>query len=119
MTPDEKKKLQHIVERYAELNGDIKTAREEQKELADSAWEACGIKPKVVKQLAKEKDWTEVERMERRQFEESLDDCRAALGMLLDTPLGDAAEKQHAEHKVRYKGKRNGKGKPQQQQAAL
>jgi len=91
MTRDEEKKLEHIVERCLVLKGQIDTAKEEIKELEEAAWEKCGVKPKVIKQLVKEKGWNEIERMAQRQLEESLDECRKALGMLADLPLGEHA----------------------------
>ena len=91
MTSEETKKLQHIVERYAQLATEIAAAREEQKELAATAWETCGVPAKVLRQLAKETAWTELERLAQRQLEDRLDQCRAALGLLGDTPLGEGA----------------------------
>ena len=58
MTSEETKKLQHIVERYAQLAAKIAAAREEQKELAATAWETCEVPAKVLRQLAKETGWT-------------------------------------------------------------
>lgn len=46
----------------------------------------------VIKQLAKEKNMDECERRGQRQFEETMDQCRAALGLLADTPLGHHAQ---------------------------
>ena len=91
MTSEETKKLQHIVERYAQLSAEIAAAREEQKELAATAWEPCEVPAKVLRQLAKEMSWTELERLAQRQLEERLDQCRAALGLLRETPLGEGA----------------------------
>jgi uncharacterized protein (UPF0335 family) len=114
MTNDETKSLTYIVNRVAELNKAKQEADWEIKELADSAWEKCGVAAKVVKQLAKEQAWDAVKREERKQFEESLDECRAKLGMLLDTPLGEsalaaAAEPQTGNGNGGYKGKRGRK----------
>ena len=44
---------------------------------------------KVLRQLAKETAWTELERLAQRQLEDRLDQCRAALGLLGDTPPGE------------------------------
>jgi hypothetical protein len=111
-----KKKLVHIVERVARLNADIKAARFEQKELCDSAWEQCEVKPKVIKQLARESAWNEVERHAQKQHEEAMDECRLALGLLADTPLGqaelqrtEAQEPQHHLTNPKYKARRNKK----------
>lgn len=91
MTKDETKKLEHIVDRSYLLQTQIDERKEEQKELAEAAWEKCGVKPKVIKQLVKEKGWDEIKRTAQRLLEESLDECRTALGMLADLPLGEHA----------------------------
>lgn len=91
MNRDEEKKLEHIVERCLFLKGEVEQRKEEIKELEEAAWEKCGVKPKVIKQLVKEKGWNEIERMAQRQLEESLDSCRKALGLLADLPLGEHA----------------------------
>jgi len=91
MTEDEKKALLHIVKRYAELNDGKKAISDEQKELAEAAWEKCGVQAKAIKRLAREFDWDNIERLAQKQLEESLDECRHALGILADTPLGEAA----------------------------
>lgn len=91
MTKDEEKKLEYIVDRCVRLREEIDERKAEIKELEDSAWEKCEQRPKVIKQLVKEKGWNEVERMAQRQLEESLDQCRKALGLLADLPLGEHA----------------------------
>jgi hypothetical protein len=82
MTPQEKQHLTRIVERHKAINAEVQALKWEAKELAESAWDKCGVRPKVIKQLAKE-------------AAESLDDCRAALGLLASTPLGQAAQQAH------------------------
>lgn len=91
MNKDEEKKLEHIVDRCRLLQDEMDERKEEIKELCESAWEKCEVKPKVIKQLVKEKGWNEVDRMAQRQLEESLDQCRKALGLLADLPLGEHA----------------------------
>jgi hypothetical protein len=91
MTPDQHTKLRHIVDRYVTLNDQIKSAKDEQKELADAAKGELGIEPKVTKQLAKETAWNELERAAQLGLERQLDECRLALGLLDGTPLGEAA----------------------------
>jgi hypothetical protein len=109
MTPQEKQHLTRIVERHKAINAQIQDLKWEAKELAESAWDKCGVRPKVVKQLAKEAAWDNVQREEQRQHEESLDDCRAALGLLAETPLGQAAQQSHVpEPAVRADGTLNG-----------
>jgi uncharacterized protein (UPF0335 family) len=94
----DKKKLSAIVERVAQLQASKKTYDEEIKELCEEAKEKLGVQAKVVKQLAKETNWNEIERMAQRQLEEELDSCRNALGLLADLPLGE-----HAQERVKKK----------------
>ena len=125
------KALTHIVQRIAKLNGEIKEANFEIKELADSAWEKCGKSAKAVKQLAKESAWDAVKRKAQQDLEEEVDAGRLALGMLSDTPLGEAAidgikngagdadEPQHHATDPKYKsGAKGKKGKKAEQPAA-
>src|SRR5262245_52148411 len=91
LTTDEKKKLKHIVDECRKLEDEIEAAKEKQKELQNAAWEKCGMRPNVIKQLVKEQGWDEVKRMAQRQLEDSLDCCRQALGLLADLPLGEHA----------------------------
>ena len=100
MHTDRQKQLQHIVDRYHTLKGEIAELKEEMKELENAAWEKCEVKAKVIRQLVKEMDWDETRRMGQRQLEESLDQCRNALGMLADLPLGEHAQaRQRKKHK--------------------
>jgi hypothetical protein len=92
MTPNERTALTEIVSDVKALNAKIHELKREAKERADEAWDACGVKTKVVYQLAREAAWDDVKRTEQRQYEEALDECRAALGLLADTPLGEAAQ---------------------------
>lgn len=112
ITGNAKKKLEYIVERHAQLAKEIKGLKFEQKELEDSAPEQCGVSAKTVKQLSKESNWSDVEREKQRQREEELDAARAALGMLADTPLGEAemrrAEENLQQSKTPAKGKKKG-----------
>lgn len=101
MNSDEKRKLDHIVNRVAELEAKKKEIAEEIKELCDDAKDKLGRSPKVIKQLAKEKNWDEIERMAQRELEEELDDCRSALGLLADLPLGEHAQRRQEEKRAR------------------
>ncbi|HWE19672.1 MAG TPA: hypothetical protein VG758_21225 [Hyphomicrobiaceae bacterium] len=114
MTPGEKQRLVGDVERIKVLNAEIQSAKWTIKEIADAAWDAYGVKGKVVKQLAKEAAWDQVQREERRQFEGSLDECRAALGLLADLPLGQAAAAAHAGSKANGSAapEKRGRGRP-------
>jgi hypothetical protein len=104
MTPQEKQHLTRIVNDYARMNAEIQSLKWDQKALAESAWDKAGVKPRVVKQLAKESAWDDVRREEQRQLEESLDECRAALGMLADLPLGQAATQPRANGRAAANG---------------
>lgn len=95
MTKEETKKLKYIVGRMDELRDKIDELKAEQKELAESAWKQCAVKAKVVKQLLKETRMDIVKRKARQLEEESLDQCRNALGMLADLPLGEHAQERH------------------------
>jgi hypothetical protein len=118
MTPQEKQHLTRIIERHKAINAEVQALKWEAKELAESAWDKCGVRPKVVKQLAKEAAWDVVQREEQRQHEESLDACRAALGLLADTPLGQAAQADHVTREAEApangssNGTRRGPGRP-------
>lgn len=85
------KTLEQIVEGVAELRDKQKALAAEIKELAGSAWTEHGIAARAVKQLAEERRMGDVAREKRRQYEEQLYTAREALGMLFDTPLGQAA----------------------------
>lgn len=105
MNTEDKKKLDHIVGRVAELEAQKKDIGEEIKELCEEAKDKLGRNPKVIKQLAKEKNWNETERMAQRQLEEELDDCRNALGMLADLPLGENAQERARKNADKKRGK--------------
>jgi hypothetical protein len=98
MTEDDTNRLKHIVERYAELatevdgyKDDAKQCADEQKDLAAVASERLGLDGKALKQLVAEFRMGAEERDVIRQREAKLDECRLALGLLADTPLGQAA----------------------------
>jgi hypothetical protein len=110
-------KLEHIVQRFAALNDEIKAAQDEQKELGQAAFDdrlihvaAVQDARKVLKRLAKERDWDEIKRMAQAQLEQALDECRAALGLLADTPLGQAA--QQRPEPADHQGEKRGRGRP-------
>jgi len=104
--------LKHIVARHAELSSQIKGMKMEQKELEDSAWEKCGKSPKAIRVLSKESAWDEVKRERQRQLEEEIDQGRAALGLLADTPLGTAELERMADERLTKGWKANGAEPP-------
>jgi len=89
--PNTSRTLEQIVEGVAELRDKQKALAAEIKELAGSAWTEHGIAARAIKQLAEERRMGDVAREKRRQYEEQLQTAREALGMLFDTPLGQAA----------------------------
>jgi hypothetical protein len=124
MNNNETAKLTHIIQRHSTLAAEIKERKMEQKELEDGAWEQCGKSAKCVRQLSKESKWDAVKREQQRQLEEEIDQCRAALGLLSDLPLGQveldrmgADEPQHHATNPKYKVKEH-KGKRRRQPAA-
>ena len=95
---NQRKSLKDHVDRIAVLNAEIQDARWEIKEVADAAFgkglistDSAAEARKVVKQLAKDQARDTKERAKQRAYEELLDNCRASLGLLADTPLGEAA----------------------------
>lgn len=92
LNSDDKKKLTNFVGLASSRLAQIKELQDEIKELCADAEEAIGVKSKVLRQLAKERNWNDAERAEQQRLEADLDVCRLALGMLADTPLGEAAQ---------------------------
>jgi hypothetical protein len=114
MIDDDKQRLQHIVQTYAALCGEvegykdsIRGCADEQKELATAASERLGLDAKALKQLVAEFRMGAEDRDLIRQREAKLDECRHALGLLADTPLGQAAMTPPATKRGRPKGSRN------------
>ncbi len=73
-------RVERLEEEKAALTGDIREVYSEVK--------AYGLDPKIMRQIVRDR------KMDRADFEERealLDTYRHALGMLADTPLGDAA----------------------------
>lgn len=101
MNAADKVNLDSIVSRVADLEMQKKEIGEEIQELCKQAKDDLGRSAKVIKQLAKEKNWNEIERMEQRLLEDELDECRGALGLLADTPLGEHAQARAATKTVR------------------
>lgn len=118
MNDDDRSRLKHIVERSAELGvevdgykDDINGCGKELKELATVASERLGVPAKALKQLVVEWRMGEEQRVELRQQEHKLDECRLALGLLADTPLGMAAAAHEAAH-VEQQAEPKRRGRP-------
>lgn len=92
MNKDEKKQLDSYTERIAKLFNDRKEIDDEIAELTAEAAEKLNLRKGNIRKAAKERNMDELERADRRQVEEELDQIRSALGILADTPLGEAAE---------------------------
>ena len=95
---NQRKSLKDHVDYIAARNAEIQAARWDIQEAANAAFEkglvateSAAEARKVLKQLAKDQGKDAEERAKQRAYEELLDDCRAALGLLADTPLGEAA----------------------------
>lgn len=90
LTKQAKAKLKEHVGEYASMNARVKSIKMKQVELEETAWEDCGVKPDVLRQLAKESAWDDTKRAKNRHKQQSLQVCREALGILADLPLGQA-----------------------------
>lgn len=91
MTEDEKRKLKAVAEYVAgrlrekqEIDDDIN------EHIADAA-EKLQLRKGNIRKAAKEMLLTDTDRADKRLVEEELDQIRHALGILADTPLGEAA----------------------------
>lgn len=92
MNQQERQALNDFAQRVANLERQKKEIADDIKDICEECKGQTGTRPKVLKQLAKELNWTQVERMDQHMLEEELDACRSALGLLADTPLGEAAQ---------------------------
>lgn len=91
MNKEEKKQLESYTERIASLYRDKKELDDEINELVAECAEKLALRKGNIRKSAKERNMDELERSDRRQVEEELDQIRSALGILADTPLGEAA----------------------------
>ena len=85
--------LASYVERIEALEAEKKGLADDIKDIYTEV-RAAGLSAKHVRAIIKER---RQDPAERRAFEETLDQYRAALGMLADSPLGAAAMKKRAE----------------------
>ncbi len=92
MNKDEKKQLDSATERIATLYRDKKEIDDEIAEIVAECSEKTGLRKGSIRKAAKERNMDDLERADIRQREEEMDQVRAALGILADTPLGEAAE---------------------------
>lgn len=92
MNKDEKKHLDSATERVAQLYRDRKELDDEIAEIVAECAEKTGLRKGSIRKAAKERNMDELERADIRQREEEMDQVRNALGILADTPLGEAAE---------------------------
>jgi uncharacterized protein (UPF0335 family) len=91
MNQDDKKKLDTYTERVATLLKEKKEIDDEIGELVAEAADKLGLRKGNIRKAAKERNMDELERADQRQREEEMDQIRNALGILADTPLGEAA----------------------------
>jgi len=92
----ENKQLADLVDAMYQLKGKIKDLQDDFKRLAGSAWEKFEVDGDVVKQMVKEKDWTDKKRAKQKVFEDGCSDVRHALGMQLDMELKGGKDKKKA-----------------------
>ena len=79
--------LRSYVDRIESLEEEIKGLQADRSEVYKEAKDD-GFDPKIIREIVKERKLTAQQRRER---EELLDTYRKALGMLADSPLGEAA----------------------------
>jgi len=91
MMLSDKTKLKQAINQIAQLQTEKKSKDDEINEAVALAAEKFELNKRTIKALAKDTRSNEMERAERRLQEEELDQCRAALGLLADLPLGEAA----------------------------
>lgn len=92
MNKDEKKHLDSATERIATLFREKKEIDDEIAEIVAECAEKTGLRKGNIRKAARERNMDELERADKRLVEEELDQIRSALGILADTPLGEAAE---------------------------
>jgi len=91
MNQDDKAKLKAVCEYVAEQFKKKKEIDDDVAEHIADAAEKLGLRKGNIRKAAKELLMDELERADRRLNEEELDQVRAALGILADTPLGESA----------------------------
>lgn len=91
MNPTTKNKLNEATKQIAKLEAERKALGFEIKGLIDTAYESTGVRKKNIKALAKLQGFSKEERAEFMEAEEQFDECAVALGLLKDTPLGQAS----------------------------
>lgn len=92
MTQDEAKKLGGVLDEIAKLRADKLDIDHDINDAVASAAEKFGLTKRQVKQLAKERGMSDIEREAEQLHEEQMDQFRNSLGMLAGTALGNAAE---------------------------
>lgn len=91
MNKDEKKHLDSATERIATLFREKKEIDDEIAEIVAECAEKTGLRKGNIRKAARERNMDELGRADKRLVEEELDQIRSALGILADTPLGEAA----------------------------
>lgn len=93
MNQDEKRKLETYTKDIGKLLIEKKKLTDRINELVADAADKLKLRKGNVRNAAKERNMSELERADRRAVEEEMDQIRNALGILADTPLGEAAAK--------------------------
>lgn len=91
MNQEDRKKLAAATAQVAKLLNDKKEIDDDIAEIVATTAENLGIRKGNIRKAAKELNMDDLERADRRLQEEEMDQIRSALGILADTPLGDAA----------------------------
>lgn len=92
------KKLKSFIERISKGQEEIKDLQDELSELVTDAADATGLAKSSLRRLARETRMSNEERLAIAAEEQMIDDARAALGVLADTPLGASAMENGAAH---------------------
>jgi len=93
MSPDHKKALKKYLPEIAKHMADIKETQVTVREIVAIVADKTEMSTKAIRKAAKDLNLSDLERQDQRLVEDQLDECRSALGILADTPLGDAAER--------------------------
>jgi hypothetical protein len=91
MNAEDKKKLNAATAQIAKLYLEKKDIDDQIAEIVATTAEKLNYGKRNIRNAAKELNLTDVQRADKRLQEEELDQIRNALGILADTPLGQAA----------------------------
>lgn len=90
LNPDDRRKLNSIISQIIGLENEKQELHTDIAALYESAKDA-GFSKKAVRAIVREKMMSLEQKLNAKRLAETVDQYRAALGMLEDTPLGEAA----------------------------